>query len=102
MKRSISAMEARKRFGELLEEVYYRGDEVIIERAGKPMAAIVPVAQYDQWQAQRKTAMARFFALVDQIQEENKDVPLEEIEAAVGQAVREVRRSQRRPSARTG
>jgi len=95
-------MEARKRFGELLEEVYYRGDEVIIERAGKPMAAIVPVTQYDQWQAQRKAAMDRFFALVDQIQEENKDVPPEEIEAAVGQAVREVTGSQRTPSAPTG
>lgn len=102
MKRSISAMEARKRFGELLEEVYYRGDEVIVERAGKPMAAIVPVPQYDQWKAQRKAAMDRFFALVNQIQEENKDVPPEEIETAIGQAVREVRGSQRMPSAPTG
>ena len=37
MKRSVSAMEARKRFGELLEEVYYRGDDVIIEIADHDM-----------------------------------------------------------------
>jgi hypothetical protein len=36
MKRRLSAVEARKRFGELLEGVHYRDDEVVIERAGKP------------------------------------------------------------------
>ena len=40
MRKTVSAMEARRRFGELLEDVY-RGDEVIIERNGKPMAAVL-------------------------------------------------------------
>ena len=33
MKRKVSAVEARRRLGEILEGVYYRGDEVVIERA---------------------------------------------------------------------
>lgn len=42
MKRRISAVEARKRLGDILESVHYRGDEVVIERAGKPMAVVIP------------------------------------------------------------
>ncbi len=34
-------IEARKRPGEILESVYYRGDEIVIERAGKPMAVVI-------------------------------------------------------------
>jgi prevent-host-death family protein len=42
MKRKLSAVEARKKFDEILKGVYYRGDEVVIERAGKPMAVVIP------------------------------------------------------------
>ena len=30
----------------------YRGDQFIIERAGKPMAAVVPIWQHEAWQKQ--------------------------------------------------
>jgi len=40
--KTINAMEARRAFGRMLEEVYYKGEEYIIERAGKPMAAVIP------------------------------------------------------------
>jgi len=43
MKRRLSAVEARKKLGEVLDGVYYRGDEVVIERAGKPLAVVVPI-----------------------------------------------------------
>ena len=43
--KTINAMEARRAFGRILEEVYYKGEEYIIERAGKPMAAIIPLSQ---------------------------------------------------------
>ena len=48
MKRRLSAVEARKKLGEVLDGVYYRGDEVVIERAGKPLAVVVPVKLYEQ------------------------------------------------------
>ena len=38
--KTVSAYDARIRFGELLNEVYYRGEEVIVERKGKPMVKI--------------------------------------------------------------
>ncbi|HEY4516655.1 MAG TPA: type II toxin-antitoxin system prevent-host-death family antitoxin [Candidatus Paceibacterota bacterium] len=40
----ISAMEARKRFGEIMNRVALRGDRYIIERAGKPLVSVEPIA----------------------------------------------------------
>lgn len=36
-------MEARKRFGEILNSAFYRGISTVIERKGKPIAKVVPM-----------------------------------------------------------
>jgi len=36
-------MEARRRFGEILNSAFYRGISTVIERKGKPIAKVVPV-----------------------------------------------------------
>ena len=36
-------MEARKRFGEIMNRVALRGERYTIARAGKPLARIVPI-----------------------------------------------------------
>jgi prevent-host-death family protein len=95
VKRRISAVEARKRLGEILESVYYRGDEVIIERAGKPMAVVIPAERYEAMEKSRE----RFFDLIEKNWERNKDVPYEEVEREVQQAIEEVR-GQRREQVR--
>jgi len=41
--KTISAYKARTNFGELLNEVYYKGEEVVVERKGKPMVKITKV-----------------------------------------------------------
>ena len=87
MKRKISAVEARKKFGEILEGVYYRGDEVLIERAGKPMAAVIPLEQYEAMERARD----RLIDLVESNWEANKDIPPEKIEEAITRAIRQVR-----------
>ena len=51
--KTINAMKARQNFGEMLEQVYYKGDQFVIERAGKPMAAVVPLWQLEEWQKLR-------------------------------------------------
>jgi prevent-host-death family protein len=50
MTKTITAMKARQSFGQLLEEVYYRGEQFVIERAGKPMAALIPLSQLEALQ----------------------------------------------------
>jgi len=90
MVKEVNAYDARKKLGELLSEVYYRGDQYIIERSGKPMAAVVPVEQYEQWRKEREV----FFALVDEVRERNRDVEPEAIQRDVAAAKRAARKRQ--------
>jgi prevent-host-death family protein len=87
MKRTVSALDARRRLGELLESVYHRGDEVIIERAGRPMAVVIPADRYEALVRSRE----RLFAMIDKVHEANRDVPVEVIEAEVAEAIRKAR-----------
>ena len=48
MIREITAMEARKSLGELLNEVKYGKNSIIIKRAGKPIAAIIDVDLFEK------------------------------------------------------
>ena len=48
--KAVTAMEARKNFGKMLEEVHYKGDQFVIERAGRPMAVLIPVSLLEEWQ----------------------------------------------------
>ena len=42
MQRTIDVTTARRQFGTLLDEVFYKGDIITIERKGKPLARLVP------------------------------------------------------------
>ncbi|MGH7412352.1 MAG: type II toxin-antitoxin system Phd/YefM family antitoxin [Candidatus Methylomirabilis sp.] len=87
MTKTVSALKARKNLGQLLEEVYYRGDQYVIERAGRPMAAVVPIWQLEEWQKRRQ----RFFGMVGELWEKNKPVRSDVIEQEVEEAARAAR-----------
>jgi prevent-host-death family protein len=91
MQRTVSAQEARQRLGELLEGVYYRDDEVIIERAGKPMGVVIPMDRYRSIEATRE----RLWQMFQELWEQNKDVDPAEVERVVGDAVSAVRAERR-------
>ena len=55
--KKISAMKARQNLGQLLNEVSIRGDAYIIERAGKPLAALVDMERFQQLQEDRDAAL---------------------------------------------
>src|SRR3981081_2503112 len=44
----VSTMDVRQRSGDMLNRVALRHDEFIIERKGKPLAALVPVERLEQ------------------------------------------------------
>ena len=92
MVKKVNALKARQNLGQLLEEVYYKGDQYVIERAGKPMAAVVPLWQLEEWQQRR----AQFFAAVEDVQQHNHKVKPEVIEHEVREAIRAVRTKARR------
>jgi len=87
VRKTVNAVRARGNLGQILEEVYYRGDQYIIERSGKAMAAVVPVEQFEQWRKERDA----FFEVVDEIRERNRKVPPERIEQDVVTASRAAR-----------
>ncbi|MFH1151048.1 MAG: type II toxin-antitoxin system Phd/YefM family antitoxin [Actinomycetota bacterium] len=88
MTKKTSALEARKNLGRLLEEAYYRGDEFVIERAGKPMAVLVPVQEYNRWRKQREDD----FAIFDEVREKIGGAGSGKVERDVAEAVAEVRK----------
>lgn len=48
MAQKVSTMDVRARIGDMLNRVALRHDEFIIERKGKPLAALVPVERLEQ------------------------------------------------------
>ena len=91
---SISASDARRRFGELLDTVVAHGGEVVIERRGMPVAVVLPIDTYRQWQRQRDVARDRLFESARQSAARANLSPHEADELAA-QAVAEVRAARR-------
>ena len=87
MTRHVSSREARNRFADIMGSVRYGGEEIIVERSGRPMAAVIPVDTYERLVAERRTR----FEVLDQIRAHLPDASPEEIEKDVTQAIDELR-----------
>lgn len=89
MKQTVGITEARNKLGELVDQVRYRGDTVVLMKSGKPAAAIVPFELLEQWQKERET----LFAVVKEVHERNRDLEMsdDELMAFVNEIVHEVR-----------
>ncbi len=86
MPATITATEARNRFGEVIRRVYQGGETIIVERGGLPVVAILPVPEY---QTVRTWKQARFAQAVRAAAQEAEEQGL--TEKQVGRQVREVR-----------
>jgi len=79
MIKKISAMKARQNLGQVMNEVALRGDDYVIERAGKPLVAIIPMEKYRRLQKD----LDDFFLEVKTFQESVEDVDPKELDAAI-------------------
>ena len=68
MERKLGLAKAREKFSEIIEQVQYQGESYVINRHGKPAAAVVPIEVYENWKQQRKT----FFETIRKLQEGNQ------------------------------
>ena len=93
MTEKISTMDVRQRIGDLLNRVALRHDEFIIERKGKPLAALVPVERLEQMER-----FARRHAL--QFLEQQRGGQVSEPEAAT--LATDAKRSARKPGRHPG
>jgi prevent-host-death family protein len=84
---SIGAREARSQFADLLGRVHYGGETIIVERSGKPMAAVIPIELYERLVAEREAR----FAIIDRLREKTAGVPAEEVLSDVAEAIAAIR-----------
>lgn len=70
----ISTLEVRRRLGDILNRVALRHDQFVIERKGKALAAVVPIAKFEQLEA-----LARRYVL--SVLEAHRGGPLTDAEA---------------------
>ena len=62
MAKRVTTMDVRARIGDMLDRVALRHDEFIIERRGRPLAALVPIDRLEQM---RRFARQHGLALID-------------------------------------
>lgn len=93
MERHLSSQELRAQLGEAIDSVRLRGDHFIIERRGKPVAALVPIEVIDKERDQR-SALNDLWKKIRQ----NSVSELEEDEAMalVNEEIAEVRKELRK------
>lgn len=87
MTQRIGAREARNRFADLMGLVHYGKQSIIVDRAGRPMVAIIPVEVYQQLVAERDAR----FEVLEHIRGRLPEVAPEEVDQDVSQAISAVR-----------
>jgi prevent-host-death family protein len=83
----MSAKEARDRFSEILGQVHYGKDTVIVEKQGKPVAAVIDMDRYER----AMKAWDEPFKVLDRIWARNRDADPARVQADVDAARAEVR-----------
>jgi prevent-host-death family protein len=83
----VNAVAFRQNLGEMLNQVQYRKDSIVINRDGKPVAALVDAELFARIRRMRE----RFDELSSRIAEAYADVPQEQGMAEIDAVVSEVR-----------
>jgi len=92
--RTVDASDAGRQFDELLAAVDRAATRVIVEKGGKPVAAIVPAADLDRLNrldAEQRDA----WDVLEAVRAPFRDVPHEEIERETDRIMAEIREEDR-------
>ncbi|MSQ27506.1 MAG: type II toxin-antitoxin system Phd/YefM family antitoxin [Dehalococcoidia bacterium] len=88
MEKTVSAFEARRQFGKIIQDVLTNHDCYVVERHGQPVAAVVPIELLNQWKRGRQAFFDHWKSVAEMI-----NLPAEEAERVALEATEEVRRS---------
>ena len=86
-----SAVAFRQNLGDMLNQVHYRSDSIVINKDGKPIAALVDARLF----ARIRRLQSRFDALSQRLAQGFEGVPLEDGLAEIDDAVAAKRRVKR-------
>lgn len=87
MTRKLSTMDLRKHLGDILNRVALRHDEYVVERKGRPLAAVVPVERLQQMK------QAARLHLLDVLSRQRPALSQKEADRLADEAKHAVRRS---------
>ena len=87
MEKVLTNAQAENDFNAILDGVQYQGNQYVIERKGRPTAAVIPIAIYENWKRNR----ARLFALIQQAQGQSGEQDEDEIMELVLEAQTAIR-----------
>ncbi|MFY9271327.1 MAG: type II toxin-antitoxin system Phd/YefM family antitoxin [Candidatus Manganitrophaceae bacterium] len=82
MIKEATAMMVRKNLGELINEVQYRHDSILVTKAGKPVAAIVDIDLFNKM----RVLESEFQRLVGGLQDAFKGETIETVEKELRKA----------------
>jgi len=97
MVKTIDVKDATQKIQQLLEEITEGANQFIIKNNGQNIAVLLSYEDYQSYAdylIRKEESKQRFFEMVDKIRERNKDVPYEQIEKVVAEAVAEVKRQE--------
>ena len=110
---TISATEAKNRFGDVIRRAYRSQEHLVVERGGIPVVAIVPISDYEQFLAQvpseekgtveadistasaQNRAGNRLMEFLDEMHAKMPDVPEEQVQQDIEEAIAAVRAENR-------
>ncbi len=83
----VNAVQFRQNLGEMLNQVQYRKDSIVVKRDGKPVAALIDAELFARIRAMQESADA----LCARIAKAYADVPEEEVTAEIDALIAEER-----------
>ena len=89
MYKRISALKARQNLGQVMNEVALKGDDYIIERAGKPLVAVIPIKKYQSLQQE----IGEFFESLSKMRANLSKGDEKNMDGLIGEAVTSYRKS---------
>ncbi|MBX9903669.1 MAG: type II toxin-antitoxin system Phd/YefM family antitoxin [Burkholderiales bacterium] len=92
MIREAPAVKVRQNLGELLNEVQYKRDSVVILKDGKPVAALIDIGLFERIRAME----TRFTEITNKIQAAFAGLSDDELETLIDEAVEYARRPPRK------
>ena len=106
---TISATEAKNRFGDVIRRAYRGQEHIIVERGGIPVVAILPISDYEQFLTKEQPdaietvgadvsiasaqnqAGNRLMEFLDEMHAQMPDVPEEQVQKDIEEAIAAVR-----------
>lgn len=108
MLKIVNATEAKNKFGEIIRQVYLYGNHLMINKGEIPVAAIIPLADYEQIINQQKNsgdiinwikkakknemARKRFIAFLEKQHQKRPKIAIRQAEADIRLAIKSVRK----------